>query len=57
MTKKALIIIDVQNYFVNELTKSLPEKIVRYINKTDYDFVVFTKFINKKGSNFFKLLN
>jgi len=57
MTKKALIIIDVQNYFVNELTKSLPEKIVKHVNKTDYDFIVLTKFINKKGSNFFKLLN
>ena len=36
---------------------SLPEKIVKHVNKTDYDFIVLTKFINKKGSNFFKLLN
>lgn len=57
MVKKALIIIDVQNYFVNELTKSIPEKIAKHMNKADYDFIVFTKFINKKGSNFFKLLN
>lgn len=57
MAKKALIIIDVQNYFVNELTKSIPEKIVKHINKSDYDYIVFTKFINKEGSNFFKLLN
>ena len=57
MAKKALIIIDVQNYFVNELTKFIPEKIVKHIDEVDYDFIVFTKFINKKGSNFFKLLN
>ena len=57
MTKKALIIIDVQNYFVNELTKLIPEKIVDHIDKTSYDFILFTKFINKEGSNFFKLLN
>lgn len=57
MTKKAIIIIDVQNYFVNEQTKFIPEKIVKHINKADYDHVVFTKFINKEGSNFFKLLN
>ncbi len=57
MTEKALIIIDVQNYFVNELTKLIPEKIVKHINKVDYDFIVFTKFINKKGSNYFKILN
>lgn len=57
MAKKTLIIIDVQNYFVNELTKSIPEKIAKHIDKADYDFIVFTRFINKKGSNFFKLLN
>lgn len=57
MNKKALIIIDVQNYFINELTKSIPKKIADHISKHDYDFIVFTKFINKKGSNFFKLLN
>ncbi|MBU2579185.1 cysteine hydrolase [Patescibacteria group bacterium] len=57
MNKNALIIIDAQNYFVNKFTKSLPEKIAKHMSKTDYDFVVFTKFINKKGSNFFKLLN
>lgn len=57
MTKKALLIIDVQNYFINDLTKLIPKKIVTYINHTDYDFIIFTKFINKKGSNFFKLLN
>lgn len=57
MSKKAIIIIDVQNYFVNKLTRLIPEKIVKHINKADYDYVVFTKFINKEGSNFFKLLN
>lgn len=57
MSKKALIIIDVQNYFVNELTKSIPEKIAEHIGRNNYDFLVFTKFINKKGSNFFNLLN
>lgn len=57
MAKSVLIIIDVQNYFVNELTKLIPENIVKHINKADYDYIIFTKFINKEGSNFFKLLN
>ena len=57
MTKTALIIIDVQNYFVNERTKLIPEKIAKHIAKTKYDFVVFTKFINKEGSNYARLLN
>lgn len=50
---KALIIIDIQNYFINKLTKSLPEKILMYINENDYNFIIFTKFINKENSNFF----
>jgi len=55
--KSALIVIDVQNYFVNEHTKSIPEKIARFIDKNKFDFVLFTKFVNYKGSNYFKLLN
>ncbi len=55
--KNALVVIDVQNYFVNEETKNLPVKIAGYIEENKYDFVVFTKFVNKKGSNWFKLLN
>lgn len=57
MSKNALIIIDVQNYFVNEHTKSIPEKIARFIDKNPFDFLLFTKFVNREGSNYFKLLN
>lgn len=56
MSKTALIIIDVQNYFVNEHTKSIPEKIAQFIDKNRFDFVLFTKFVNREGSNYFKLL-
>jgi len=55
--KTALVVIDVQNYFVNSKTKELPKKIANHIQKSNYDFVLFTQFINKKDSNFFKLLN
>ena len=55
--KTALVVIDVQNYFVNEKTKELPAKIATYIRNNKFDFVLFTQFINRKGSNFFKLLN
>ena len=53
----ALIVIDVQNYFVNDNTKSLPVKIAKFIENNKFDFVLFTKFVNKEGSNFFKKLN
>ena len=57
MSKSALIVIDVQNYFVNEFTKAIPEKIAQFITKNRFDFVLFTKFVNREGSNYFKLLN
>lgn len=57
MTKDALIVIDVQNYFVNDNTRILPQKIAKFIENNKFDFVLFTKFINKEDSNFFKKLN
>lgn len=55
--KSAVVVIDVQNYFVNEHTKDIPEKIARFLSENRFDFILFTKFINREGSNFFKLLN
>ncbi len=57
INKTALIVIDVQNYFVNEHTKVIPDKIASFIQENKFDFIGFTKFVNNKNSNFFKLLN
>jgi len=57
MPSNTLIVIDVQNFFVNQYTTSLPKKIVNYINKSNYDQILFTKFVNKQASSFFKILN
>ena len=57
MAKTALIVIDVQKYFVNDNTKSLPQKIAKFIDNNKFDLLLFTKFVNKEGSNFFKKLN
>ncbi|MEK6950113.1 MAG: isochorismatase family cysteine hydrolase [Nanoarchaeota archaeon] len=57
MTKNALMVIDVQNYFVNDNTQILPKKIAEFIENNKFDFVLFTKFVNKKDSNFFGILN
>jgi len=54
--KRALLIIDVQNYFVREKYFNLPQKIVWQIKETDYDQVYFVKFRNDPVSNFHKLL-
>ena len=55
--KTALIVIDVQKYFVNDETKDLPNKICKYIEGNKYDYILFTQFVNNNNSNFVKLLN
>ena len=60
--KSALIVIDVQNYYVNdqnEATGDLAEKVAEHIeqNGDSYDFILFTKFVNKPNSQFVKLLD
>jgi nicotinamidase-related amidase len=55
---KALIIIDVQNYFINDTVKDLPGRIAEYLknNKGKYDFIFFAQGINTPDSHFVKQL-
>ncbi len=55
--KSALVVIDVQNYFVNDETKDLPAKIAEFIETGKFDYVLFTQFVNNENSNFVKLLD
>lgn len=55
--KNALLIVDVQNGFISENTKTLPVKIREFIKSHTFDFVLFFKFLNKENSNWVKLLN
>jgi nicotinamidase-related amidase len=57
--KKALIIIDIQKGFVNKLTNKVPSKVRNFIlkNKKNYKLIIFTKYMNRKSSNFAKNLN
>ncbi len=52
-----LLVIDVQNDFINKNTKFLPQKIKDLINQKKFDNVVFTRFINSLESVFYKNLN
>ena len=56
MEKSAILIIDVQNYFINVHTRDLPKKIAAHVRDARYDYVLFTKFVNNKNSNFVKML-
>lgn len=49
--KNTLLIIDVQKYYLNETTQDIPSKIAEYIEKNDFDFIIFSKFVNHDNSN------
>jgi len=51
---KALVVIDVQKYFIDENTKKIPQKIADYIKKNKFDQIVFFRFINNKDTPFYK---
>jgi nicotinamidase-related amidase len=50
--KNALIIVDIQHYFLKEAPSELPDKIIRYLQSVNYNEVVFTVFKNTSDSNF-----
>lgn len=55
--KKLLLVIDVQNSFINEKTSSVLEKINSLILSNKFDKMVFTRFINSYESIWYKKLN
>lgn len=55
--KTALLIIDVQNYYINEHTKNIPSEITQHIKQNNYNFILFSKFINHDNSNAAKAFN
>jgi nicotinamidase-related amidase len=52
----ALLIVDVQRYFMADVPDDLPQRIVNHHKALNYDHVVFTNFQNKPESNFVKSL-
>lgn len=56
--KQALLVIDVQNFFINTLTAALPGKIRLYIqkNRKKFDTIIFTHFVNTPTSSVYRLL-
>lgn len=54
--KSLLLVIDLQKSFINENTKYLIDRINNLVNSSMYDYVIFTKFINKINSIWVKSL-
>ena len=54
---KILAIIDVQKYFINDLTKDLPGNIKKFLEQNDFDHLIFTQFLNNEKNNLVRLMN
>lgn len=53
----ALIVVDVQNGFINHYTEHVPERVVTLIESGDYDPILFTRFINTPGGPYHRFVN
>lgn len=54
---RGLLIVDVQNYFINKNTQHLPALIKKLIEENHFPVIVFSKFINSPNSQFVSQLN
>ena len=54
---RCLLVIDVQNDFINEHTKNILTKIKELVDSNKYDLTAFTRFINDENSIWYKKLN
>lgn len=52
-----LLIVDVQVGFINEFTHHIPQRIVRLIQRDDYEPLIFTRFVNSKEGSYQRFLN
>ncbi len=55
--KKALVVIDVQKYFMDKNTKKIPQRIADYIkkNRGNFDQIAFFRFVNNKNTPFYRI--
>jgi nicotinamidase-related amidase len=55
--KQVLLIVDVQNYFINKFTQHVPGMIKKLIEANNFPMIAFSQFINSPDSQFVKCLN
>ena len=51
-----LLVVDVQNGFLNDFTAHLPDRIVTLIESQSFEPVYYTRFVNVEGSAFRQIL-
>jgi nicotinamidase-related amidase len=52
-----LLVVDIQQGFLNQFTEHLPARVARLIESGRYGPLLFTRFINPEGSAYRRLLN
>lgn len=52
----ALLIVDVQHYFMKDAPDDLPRRIINHHKAINYDNIIFANFMNRPNSNFVKSL-
>lgn len=55
--RKALLIVDLQNQFINKHTQHIPSLIQSLLEKNLYPLVLFSQFINSPSSSFVKYMD
>ena len=53
---RPLLVVDVQNGFINDFTRHIPDRVARLIETGDFEPVLFTRFINTPDSPYRRLL-
>lgn len=53
----ALIVVDVQEGFINQYTEHIPERVVRLIGQGDFDPILFTRFINTESGPYRRFMD
>jgi nicotinamidase-related amidase len=53
---RPLLVVDVQNGFINDFTDHIPARIARLIETRTFEPVLFTRFVNEPGSPYQRLL-
>ena len=53
---RPLLIVDVQNGFINDFTHHIPDRVARLIDTQAFEPLLFTRFVNAPGSPYQRLL-
>lgn len=54
---RGLLVVDVQNGFINQFTEHIPARLATLINRQEYDLILFTRFVNTPDGPYHRFLD